>query len=115
MEFKNVTTKELCEELREHSALTFEGIIANDNSGNAIEKFIEKHTRLLKKQAYIIMGKDMNEWYGLTGDNAYKPDITIICVDLRDIEDVDKIVIPSKMKGGRWLDDVIDNNLRREN
>lgn len=115
MEFKEVTTKELCEELREHSALTFEGLIVNEESGYSLEKFITKHTRLLKNIAYVITGKDMNGWYKLTEGNAYQPNLTIVCIDLRDMEDAEKIIMPSKMIGARWLDDVIDNNLRREN
>ena len=56
----------------------------------------------------------MNNAYGLTGNNAYKDDLTIFCIKLEDIENVDAITLPRFEIGGRWFDDVIGNNEARQ-
>ena len=56
----------------------------------------------------------MNLAYGLTGDNAYRDDLHIVSVKLSDIENVGAIVIPRFQVGGRWFDDIVANNRRRE-
>lgn len=53
----------------------------------------------------------MNANYGLTKDNAYPSDTTIISVTGINI---DKIVLKRFEVGGRWFDDIVDNNLSRE-
>lgn len=63
---------------------------------------------------YKISGKVMNEYYGLTGDNAYPDALTICSMKLADIENVGAIIIPRFQIGGRWFNDVVDNNARRE-
>lgn len=64
---------------------------------------------------YKVTGKAMNEKYGLTGDNAYKDDLTIVVVLLEDLVEPMKIVIPRFDWGGRWFTDIVDNNARRQN
>ena len=54
----------------------------------------------------------MNEQYGLSGSNAYPEDCTIVSVT--DINQM-AITIPRFEVGGRWFDDIVDNNTRREN
>ena len=56
----------------------------------------------------------MNEKYHLTGDNAYKDELTILCIKQEDLSNVKGIIIPRFEIGGRWLDDVIENNISRE-
>lgn len=110
-----ITTKKQCESLRNNSALTWEGLSADDESLNQLKDWINRYTKLLNERVYIIHGKQMNKWYKLTGNNAYPDDLTIVSIDLQDIESVQAIVIPRFEVGGRWLDDIIDNNIRREN
>jgi len=58
----------------------------------------------------VCTGKEMNKAYKLTGDNAYPDDINIVILTKWSIS-----MMAWKLKYGcRWLDDVIDNNLRRE-
>ena len=55
----------------------------------------------------------MNEQYGLTGTNAYKDDLPIVSFSLKDF-DARPITFIRFGFGGRWFDDVVDNNARRE-
>jgi hypothetical protein len=53
----------------------------------------------------------MNTYYGLKGSNAYPNDLTIVSVT--DINQI-KIAWARFGVGGRWFDDIVDNNARRE-
>ena len=50
----------------------------------------------------------MNNAYGLTGENAYKDELTILSIKLEDIENVAAITLPRFDVGGRWFDDIVD-------
>ncbi len=107
---KEVTTREEIEELG--SALTLEGL-AEESFGEFI-KWIEKYTKLCNKIIYVIKGSTMNSIYNLTGNNKYPSDCTIASVKLSDMENYSSIILPRFNIGGRWLDDIIANNLDRE-
>lgn len=64
---------------------------------------------------YIISGKLMNEFYCLIGDNRYPEDLTIVSVGLDDLINSAGIIMKRFEVGGRWFDDIVDNNVRREN
>ena len=53
----------------------------------------------------------MNDTYGLTGRNAYSDDLSIVSVT--DINQM-KVTLPRFEVGGRWFDDIVDNNAMRE-
>lgn len=63
---------------------------------------------------YIIKGKQINEQYGLSGKNKYQDEFRIVCVDLEDIKQVHKIIMPRFAINGRWFNDVVDNDVYRE-
>lgn len=68
-----------------------------------------------KDRFYVISGKLMNESYHLTGTNAYPNDVTIVCMkNGEDIEVNSALCIQRFEFGGRWFDDIVDNNARRE-
>lgn len=114
-ETKEVTTKEKLDELYKSSALTFTGIIADDESLNKIVEWIKTYSEITEPlPIHIIKGKVMNENYGLTGDNAYNDDLTLISIKTEDIKQVNLIAIPRFEIGGRWFDDIVDNNAVRE-
>ena len=100
MEIINVETKEQLKELYDSSAMTWEGLrednfeIALDMAGQAGAK------------GYITKGKVMSELCDLTGDNAYPDDLNIFS-----IKNFKGLAIQF---GARWIDDIIDNNARRE-
>ena len=56
----------------------------------------------------------MNQNYRLTGANAYNDNLTLISIKTEDIKEVNKIAIPRFEIDGRWFDDIVDNNARRE-
>ena len=109
-----VSTKEQLDELYNQSALTWEGLIADEENLNAVENWLKAHGAIIEHTEptfHIITGELMNTTYGLTGDNAYSKDLTLVSVT-----DIDQmaVVFPRFEVGGRWFDDVVDNNVRRE-
>ena len=96
-------TKKDLDELYKNSALTIEGLdsdsIVDFAHGGTVDKVV------------VTEGRLMNKVYGLTGNNAYPKYLTIVSI-LGD-------TLPMTMRrfefGGRWFDDIVDNNARREN
>ena len=100
MEPKLVTTAEELKELYDHSAMTWEGLREED-FGLALKECGGEGAK-----GYLTKGKVMDELCHLTGDNAYPDDLNIFSV------------LPFKglamHYGARWMDDIVDNNARRE-
>ena len=109
-----VETKAQLEELVKESALTWEGLDTSDESLQQVFDWIKGYTPLKCERVYITKGALMDAAYGLTGDNAYQPDCSIVSVRLCDMEKPMAIAIPRFRVGGRWLDDIVSNNRRRE-
>ena len=108
-----VTTKEELDTLYNESALTFEGMnIDNENLSDIIE-WLESHNAITNEEPifHIIKGRFMNEVYKLTGNNRYPDDLNILSIT--NIKQ-SKITIPRFEIGGRWFDDIVDNNAERE-
>ena len=100
--------------LYNQSALTWEGMSADEENLQAITDWLGRNGAIsfnVTPIFHIITGKLMNAIYGLTGDNAYPNDCTLVSVT--GIDQM-KIVIPRFEVGGRWFDDIVDNNARRE-
>ena len=103
--------------LEKTDALTVEGLIADDDSFCGLEDFLAGHDAIDGHgidEFWIIKGADMNAHYGLTGDNAYPDNLTIVNIPLDQITNITAIALPMREFGGRWYSDVVDNNLRRE-
>lgn len=100
MEIITVETKEQLKALYDCSAMTWEGLrsedfeVALNMAGQADAK------------GYVTKGSVMNKLCNLTGTNAYPDDLNIFSID--------KFKGLAIMYGARWMDDVIDNNARRE-
>ena len=110
-----VNTKAQLDELDKGSALTWEGLKTSDESLTEMFDWIKKYSPVKNETAYIVSGWVMNAAYGLTGDNAYPDDVHLVSVRLEDIENVEAITLPRFQAGGRWFDDIVANNARREN
>lgn len=107
-----VTTKEQLDKLYNESAFTIEGLNTDDKNLNALKQFIERYDAWTDDaEFWIIEGKVMNEQYHLTGSNAYPDDTAIVAVPGTDLM---KLVFPRFKIGGRWFDDIVDNNAARE-
>lgn len=94
------------EELRQAWAITFEGI--DDESiayaQELINQFNEAEDIDVYPKVYIFSGYQFNQIYNLEGSNAYPDDLNIVAV--KDYGD-----ILAEQVGGRWLPDVVGNNL----
>lgn len=100
MNIIEVKTKEQLKALYDCSAMTWEGLRSDDFEIALQECGAEG------AKGYLTKGKVMNEICNLTGDNAYPDDLNIFSID--------KFKGLAMNYGARWMDDVIDNNARRE-
>lgn len=104
---ENVTTKMQLENLYNHSAFTIEGL-AEDSIPDLIE-WLGANTDFTTDNpiVYVTKGEVMNNEYNLIGNKAYADDLTIVSVI-----DINSLAIALKRfsVGGRWFDDVVDNN-----
>ena len=113
MNIINITTKRQLDSLYNQSALTLEGLSSDEENLKAVRDWLEEHEAItcIEPDFHIIKGKLMNEVYSLTGNNAYPENCTLVSVTNIDQA---KIIFSRFEVGGRWFDDIVDNNLRRE-
>lgn len=106
---ENVTTKVQLDKLYNNSAFTIEGL-AEESIGDMIA-WLEENTTFTTDEpmVYITKGNVMNNMYGLFGDNAYDNDLTIVSVIGIDLM---KVALKRFSVGGRWFDDIVDNNAK---
>lgn len=78
----------------------YQGLLDKENIGK-IKEWIE------------FTGKDMNNKYGLTGDNAYEPDLHFLAFSLDGLN-VGKLATFKIKMQDRWFDDIVDNNASRQ-
>lgn len=109
-----VTDAGLLKELASASAFTIEG------AGGDLKEWMEGLNGEMSKlnigtvnTFYTFKGKLMNDTYALTGKNKYQDTLTFLCFRLDGL-DVGKLAIFKMRFGARWLDDIVDNNVRRE-
>lgn len=108
-EIKYVKTPEEFKALYDGSAFTLEGLDLDTLPD--FQKWLEKECELKESVTiHIIKGKEMNCQYKLRGFNAYKDDLNIVCVNLSYIKNPEKLAISRFRVGGRWFDDIVDNN-----
>lgn len=108
---ENVITKTQLDKLYNNSAFTIEGLA--EESVSDLITWLENNTTFTTDNltVYIIKGNVMNKMYNLYGNNAYNDDLTI--VSIIDIDSM-KIALKRFSVGGRWFDDIVDNNARRK-
>lgn len=110
-------TEETLDYLYSESALTFEGTSTDDDNMKWLcnwlveNKFLDEKAHLT---IYDVTGKLMNSYYGLTGRNRYKARLNIVCVPLSQLGNIGSLALARFQLGGRWFDDVVSNNARRE-
>ena len=99
---RKITTLEDLEALANKSAPTWEGLL--------LDGLEDQLKEIDPEDAVYCTGKTYNEVYGLTGNNAYPNDLSIVFLIKWGIP-----IMNWKFKYGcRWADDVKDNNLARE-
>ena len=96
-------------------ALAFEGTTVDESNLKWLINWFEEHNcKMVKENFYVVTGRQMNEKYHLTESNAYPNSLNILCVKQEDLSSIDGIIIPRFDIGGRWFNDIVDNNLARE-
>ena len=110
--YLNNNDKENFDLLYNTSAITIEGLF--EDSISDYVNWIKQHSKMNCDNVYIISGKVMNEYYNLSGTNAYNDDVTIVSVPLESNLDAMNLSIKKFEIGARWFDDIVDNNLDRE-
>ncbi|MCR5414323.1 MAG: hypothetical protein K6F50_06310 [Kiritimatiellae bacterium] len=115
METVLITDKEGLDALYKDSAFTIEGLAANAENLKELADWVKRHTPFKTERAYVASGALMNRVYGLTGTNAYpEDDCTLVAIKLSDLEKPLALAVPRFEIGGRWFDDIVDNNRWRE-
>ena len=100
---RQLTTFEELESMADMSAPTWEGL-----SLDGLEEQLKEIDP--KVEAVYCTGETYNKAYGLTGNNAYPDDLTIVFLTKWSVG-----MMSWKFSYGcRWADDVRDNNVARE-
>lgn len=100
----------LLDSLYKDSSLTLEGL--DLSSLDAYANYLNDVCGLKDNAVFhIISGEVMNDVYDLYGDNAYPDDLHIVCIKLECLKKPMAIVTKRFEFGGRWFDDVVDNNV----
>ena len=107
---ESVITKEQLDKLYNNSAFTIEGLV--EESIPDMIAWLGENTVFTTDNpvVYVTKGCVMNLAYDLVGDNAYDNDLNIVSVI--DI-DLVKVALKRFSVGGRWFDDIVDNNVVR--
>lgn len=106
-------TMTLCDKFYDRSALTVEGLDLDSLDDYA--NYLDSECGLEDDAVFhVIDGNELNRFYMLSGDNAYPSDLHIVVIELSDLVSPNKIYLKRFGFGGRWFDDVVDNNARRE-
>ena len=104
------------DDLYNGSSLTFEGCTTDKENLDYLYNWL-KELGAIKEgilPIYTYKGSLMNEKYGLTGTNKYPNDLNFITVMLEDINYSNDLAFKRFEIGGRWFDDIVNNNTMRE-
>ena len=114
MKFVTLTddqAKSKFEEFYEGSMLTFAGMVPEE-AQLYVDYFKDFTTVDESVDGYIYTGKAMNTYYHLRGKKRYPEDLHFLTIPLKAFKECGKIAIPRFQIGGRWFDDIVDNNRR---
>lgn len=112
MEPIEVKDRETLKMLEDESALTMEEL--KDSDAQLYLDWVKHFSPVTSEKVYIVRGYTMNEVYGLTGENAYPDDETLLAIPLSHIEKVSAIIIPRIEIDAKWFNDIVEKNYMRE-
>lgn len=116
MKLVNVENFEQFHELVNGSAFTWLGMALDIGNLKAIEKAFKEANVMDPNQemeVHIWTGVQGNEWMGLIR-NPYPNNLTCLSFPLNQFNNIGTLSMLRVQWDARWLDDVYDNNLRRE-
>lgn len=118
MEIKIISADETkIRELENGSAFTWEGLSGLENGKEALVNSFKEENVLDDVETfefYTWKGELMNRIYQLTGSNAYPEDLNFVSIPLNMFKDIRKLAMLKLQYRARWLNDIVDNNSRRE-
>lgn len=89
-------------------------------AGGDLNEWREGYQRMLTEQGigkikewHTFKGREMNQRYGLTGNNAYPDGLTFLAFSIEGLN-VEKLAVFKLRMEDRWFDDIVDNNAARE-
>ena len=111
-----VKTREQLDDLIKDSALTWEGLKMDTEADykQVTDWMRARGANPKTENVYITTGKTMNTLENLSGSNAYPDDLSIVSFKLSEIKNAMKLTLARFEVGGRWMDDIVDNNRSRE-
>ena len=110
-----VETREQLDELINDSALSWEGLRMNteEDYKQVTDWMRNSGAKPKTDNVYITTGKTMNALENLMGYNAYPDELYIVSFKLSEIENSIALTLPRLWVGARWMDDIVENNRRR--
>lgn len=112
MNFITLETTDKFDDFYKGSALTIAGMLPEE-AQLYVDYFKENDVDVDEAiDGYIYTGKQINEKYHLTGENAYPVDIHFLTIPLKAFKT--NVALLRMGIGGRWFDDIIDNKVRTE-
>lgn len=89
-------------------------------AGGSLEDWVKGYNEMLVEQGIgtpvywvTFKGAEMNQHYGLTGDNRYPDDLNFLAFPLNGLN-VGKLAMFKLKMEDRWNRDIVDNNAQRE-
>lgn len=112
MNFITLENTEKFDDFYNGSALTFAGMLPEE--AQLYVDYFKENGAVVDEEidGYIYNGEQMNTRYHLTGDNAYPSDIHFLTIPLKAFKT--NVALLRMGIGGRWFDDIVDNNVRTE-
>lgn len=105
-----INTKAALYKLKREGAITWEGLELSDENLNYLFDWIRDYTPFKREAIYIIHGALMNQFFDLTGEDAYPEDLNIVSIRLKDLVDPSAISVSWLMIDGQFLDWIIAKN-----
>ena len=90
-----------------------------EGAGGDLQEWVDGYNSMLEEQGigkpiewFTCKGRDVNEEFGLEGNERYKDDLTLLFFPLDGLN-IGLLAIFKLRMGNRWFDDIIDNSLFR--
>ena len=112
IELTEENKRDIFKQLYDNWAITIVGLVPEEV--DAFVKIIDEYGSLEDNIHVVhILGKDMNEFFGLIKD-PYPDNLNIYSICCKYVENINGIVIPIRSFGMRWFTDIVDNNAEHE-